>query len=333
MDPDVFLGLDLVGVGHPCMDMISVVDRIPGPDQSTRVREVSRQGGGVVPTAVVAAARLGARTGFVGVSGGCIHGRAIREDFQRHGVDLSRAPVDESGYSDFATIVSDLETRGRSILYHPGTVRRLQVSDLDKAYLTSARMLHVASAGGVEQQAARWMREAGKTVVCDGTSFSPEFPDLMPYVDVLIVSEYFYRECFSDDDYEENCRTLQELGPGIVVVTLGKNGCAGVGPQGFFSFPVFPTPVKDTLGAGDVFHGAFIYGLLQGWSVPDIARFANAVSSIKVTAIGGRAGIPTLATVQRFLETGTLDRTDIEERVRMYREQWLFGPERSGHGK
>jgi sulfofructose kinase len=317
--------LDLVGIGHPCMDMISVVDRIPGPDQSTRVREVSRQGGGVVPTAVVAAARLGTRAGFVGVSGGCMHGQAIREDFQRHGVDLSHAPVDHEGYSDFAMIVSDLETRGRSILYHPGTVRRLRVSDLDRDYVTSARMLHLAASGEVEQQAARWMRDAGGTVVYDGTSVLPELPELLPWIDVLIVSEYFYRERFCDDAYENNCRELQRMGPGIVVVTLGKKGCVGVGPEGAFSVPVFDTPVKDTLGAGDVFHGAFIHGLLRGWPTPDIARFANAVSSIKVTAIGGRAGIPNPETVSHFLRTGEIDSTEIEERVRMYRDLWLFG--------
>ncbi|HEX7548494.1 MAG TPA: PfkB family carbohydrate kinase, partial [Candidatus Methylomirabilis sp.] len=58
-------------------------------------------------------------------------------------------------------------------------------------------------------------------------------------------------------------------------------------------------------GAGDVFHGAFLYGLLQGWEVGDILRFANAVSALKCTRLGGRAGIPTLAEVQAFLSAGT----------------------------
>lgn len=317
--------LDLVGIGHPCMDMISVVQRIPGPDQSTRVLEVSRQGGGVVPTAIVAAARLGARTGFVGVSGGCVHGRAIREDFERHGVDLSHAPIGASGYSDFAMIVSDLETRGRSILYHPGTVRHLTLSDLNQGYITSARMLHLAGSGPVELQAAKWMKAAGGQVIYDGTSVSEGLTELLPYLDVLIISEFFHRERFADTEYLRNCETLRQAGPAIVVVTLGKNGCVGVGPEGAFTVPVFPTPVKDTLGAGDVYHGAFAFGLLQGWATPEVARFANAVSSIKVTAIGGRAGIPDLKTVERYLETGELDRTELEARVRMYRDLWLFG--------
>jgi sugar/nucleoside kinase (ribokinase family) len=64
----------------------------------------------------------------------------------------------------------------------------------------------------------------------------------------------------------------------------------------------FPVDVVDTTGAGDVFHGAFLYGLLQGWEAGDILRFANAVSALKCTRLGGRAGIPTLTEVQGFLD-------------------------------
>ena len=76
--------------------------------------------------------------------------------------------------------------------------------------------------------------------------------------------------------------------------------------------------VVDTVGAGDVFHGAFVAGLLQGWSVKDICRFASAVSAIKITRQGGRAGIPDMKTVQHFLETGEIDYKEIDERVKFY---------------
>lgn len=82
--------------------------------------------------------------------------------------------------------------------------------------------------------------------------------------------------------------------------------------------PTFDVPVIDTVGAGDVFHGAFLAGLLQGWSVKEICRFGNAVSSIKVTRQGGRAGIPDMKTVLHFMETGEIDYTEIDKRVAFY---------------
>ena len=57
----------------------------------------------------------------------------------------------------------------------------------------------------------------------------------------------------------------------------------------------------DTTGAGDVFHGGFIYGLLQNWEVVEILRFANAVAALKCQDLGGRKGIPTLEEVTKFL--------------------------------
>jgi sulfofructose kinase len=65
--------------------------------------------------------------------------------------------------------------------------------------------------------------------------------------------------------------------------------------------PAFKVTVADTTGAGDVFHGAFIYGLLQKWALEDIARFANAAAALKCTQIGARRGIPTLEQVSNLL--------------------------------
>lgn len=74
----------------------------------------------------------------------------------------------------------------------------------------------------------------------------------------------------------------------------------------------------DTLGAGDVYHGGYIFAMMQGKRPDECARFANAVAAIKCTGIGGRAGTPNLEMVEQFLETGTFDRSLIEEKTKLY---------------
>jgi sugar/nucleoside kinase (ribokinase family) len=69
----------------------------------------------------------------------------------------------------------------------------------------------------------------------------------------------------------------------------------------FFYAEGFQVKVADTTGAGDVFHGGFIYGLLQNWEVENILRFANAVAALKCLDLGGRRGIPTLEKIQPFM--------------------------------
>jgi sugar/nucleoside kinase (ribokinase family) len=114
---------------------------------------------------------------------------------------------------------------------------------------------------------------------------------------------------------------VQKRGPKIVVFTLGAKGVVGLDGDKFFSIPAFKDiSIVDTTGAGDVFHGAFIFGLLKGWDVEKTSKFSSAVSAIKCTRLGGRAAIADYKTVQNFLKTGKIDYTEIDKRVAFYHE-------------
>ncbi|RPI09344.1 MAG: hypothetical protein EHM71_06255, partial [Zetaproteobacteria bacterium] len=89
--------------------------------------------------------------------------------------------------------------------------------------------------------------------------------------------------------------------PACVGLTLGAAGSALRYRGAVVEAPGLSVDVVDTTGAGDVFHGAFLCGLLQGLDAGDILRFANAVAALKCTRLGGRTGIPTLADVRTFL--------------------------------
>jgi len=316
--------MDIIGIGTPCMDNLSILDVLPRPNRGANILETSRQGGGVTATAVVASARLGARAGYVGVAGSCMYGRAIVEDFAYNGVDTSRLVVHEGACSDFAYILSDLETEGRSILYRKGTIRSLIEADLDRDYITSAKLLHLENCTEASAIAAQWMREAGKKVVYDASSYSEAVQAFLPHIDIFIASEFYYNDYVTNcggtvEKYEENCRRIADKGPEVVVFTLGDKGCAGYSKtEGYFEAPGYTVPVRDTVGAGDVFHGAFLVGLTRGMPMADCARFSNAVAAIKIGTIGGRAGIPSYETTVKFMETGVIDPTEIDKRVEYY---------------
>ena len=319
--------MDIVGIGRPCIDILTIVEKLPKPNSGSGIIDFSRQGGGNVATAMVAAARLSADVGFIGLSGICVNGRFIREDFGYNNVDISHGVIIEDKPSDFAIILSDLETKGRSIMYKGNNMRRIDVKDLDRDYITSADILHLEGCGEPEKTAALWMREAGKKVAYDVSGYSEAIKNFTPYIDIFIASEFYYNTAFGDDkDYEKNCKIIAESGPEIVVFTLGEKGCVGYSKdEGFFAEESFDVTVFDTLGAGDVYHGAFLAGLSKGMKVRETARFANAVASIKIGYIGGRAGIPSFETVMDFINTGKFDDTEIKHRVEHYRNRWLYG--------
>jgi len=316
--------MDIIGIGTPCMDNLSILDVLPRPNRGAAILETSRQGGGVTATAVVASARLGAQVGYVGVGGTCMYGQAIVADFAYNGVDTSRLVIHKGACSDFAYILSDLETEGRSILYRKGTTRSLTEADLDREYITSAKLLHLENCAEASVAAASWMREAGKKVVYDASSYSDAVQAFLPHIDIFIASEFYYNDyvanCGGDiEKHEKNCRDIADKGPEVVVFTLGDKGCVGYSnAEGYFEAPGYTVPVRDTVGAGDVFHGAFLVGLARGMSMVDCARFSNAVAAIKIGTIGGRAGIPSYETTMKFMKTGIIDRTEIDARVEYY---------------
>ena len=313
--------MDVVGIDIPVVDFLVSVDKIPQTNSMAHLDDLSWQGGGKVSTAFAALGRLDVETGMIAVLGDDHLGRFCIEDFRRHNVDTSNIIVEPGRTSTFCICLAESETQGRSIIARMGTCRRLSVDDLNRDYIVSAKVLHLSHMCPASRQAAIWAREAGMKVVFDADYFHPEVIDNLELIDVFIASEFFYKSMYSSGSPEENFRHISSRGPEAVVVTLGEKGCMGLGDGIFFKTPAFKVKVVDTTGAGDVFHGAYIYGMLKGWSPEEAVRFSSAVSAIKCTRIGGRAGIPDLKTVKRFLEDGFIDYSDIDRRVEFYREQ------------
>jgi ribokinase len=123
---------------------------------------------------------------------------------------------------------------------------------------------------------------------------------LLPLIDHLVVSEKFARQ--ADNNPEEALKKLAEYGAEAITITLGKAGSLSRSTDGqTFSQPAFKVDVVDTTGCGDVFHGGYIFGLLQGWPLPQTIRFASACAALKTRALGGRTAIPVLQVVENFL--------------------------------
>lgn len=313
--------MDVVGIGTPYYDMVINVSKMPGLDGAAGANEAFYQGGGKVATAMAAAARLGRSAGMMAKVGENHRGQFIINDFRYNGVDTSAIIVDAPGTSSpFCLSLSEEEHKTRIFIGKEGTAGELLPEEIDYEYLGKAKYLHLENGRPASAAAALFAREHGIVTVMDADNYQEGIVKLLPCLDVFIASEFFYRDMFGNLPYEEGCRKLLEAGPSTAIVTLGSRGSVGMTAQdGFFRTESFQVPVRDTTGAGDVLHGAYIVGLLEGMDAPECARFASAVSAIKCTCFGGRTGIPNRVTVQRFLETGEIDRTEAQRRLAYYR--------------
>jgi sugar/nucleoside kinase (ribokinase family) len=322
--------IDVVGIGTSFMDQLVNVSRLPQGNGGVRADEVFHQGGGNVATAIAAAARLGARAGMMGRVGGDSTGDFLIRDFIYNGVDTSRLLRGESGSSSpYSIAVSERELGTRMFIIRQGTAAPLRPEDLDLDYIAAARILHLETGDPASMAAAEFARKHGVTVTLDAGDYTEDRLNLIPLVDILIASQMFYDGMFGEggkEGYRGNIGKLLAMGPRVAWVTRGAEGCVGMAEGEYLEVPTFDTPVTDTTGAGDVFHGAYIAAMLEGLPHRECARYANAVSSIKCMFVGGRTGIPNRQTLARFLEDGTADSAEIEERLAYYRRNFPSVP-------
>ena len=302
----------------PCVDLAVNVDVFPKPNGGTGVRDLSWQGGGKVATGMVAAARLGAKCAMLGAVGDDDYGRFVLRDFERHGIDVRGMQVRPGCTTSLSIVLSDRETNGRSIVYRTGTAKAAQPGTLDESILADCEWFFISRGSEVCLDATRKAKAAGAKVIIDADSYDSNIMENLDLIDAFVASEFVYDVLFKDKNYEENCKKVFAMGPSVVVFTLGPRGCVGYSEDGYFQLDSYDVQVADTVGAGDVFHGAFAVGMVEGMTALEAAKLATAVACIKCTRIGGRAGIPDRATAESFMRTGEIDYTEIDQRTAFY---------------
>ncbi len=319
---------DVIGVENLIMDLALQINKLPTTDGIAWLKDYCWQSGGNASSAIVALARLGAKCGMIGTVGSDPFGKFCREDMERHGVDISHIKTVE-GDTTFCICLAESQTQGRSFLGKMGSVGSMTGEEVDEQFISQAKAIHLSCiASPATNYAVEYARKHHVLISLDAGGLFDGAVELAKKVDVLIMSEQFYHGIFQNDNYCENCRSFLSEGPRIVIVTLGKRGCAGADANGTFTLPAFNKgyEIVDTTGAGDVFHGGFLYAYLYRYgkapyhyTLTDCARFASAVSYINCNTLGGRTGIPSLYMVDKFLDEGIIDKTEIEPRKAFYR--------------
>jgi len=301
------LNYDVVGLGQCCIDYLGAVKQYPDINEKEEVSNLTVQGGGPVATAMVTLSRLGASTAFIGKISDDYFGSLIKDGLTSEFVNIDHIIVEKDKRSQFAFIVIEKETGKRTILWSRATVTPLRSEEINRGVINTANVLLL---DGLMKEgsmvAAEYARETGVTIVVDAGSMREGALALVNLSDYFITSEDFAKQFSHGKDPKAVAMELLELGAKTVIVTLGEKGSICVTPEKYFYQPAFKVKTVDTTGCGDVFHGAFIFGLLQKWDLSETMRFASATAALKCREVGGRTAIPALRDVEEFLENDNL---------------------------
>jgi len=304
---------DVVGLGLNAVDHLCVIPHFPKYDSKLKMLDFRRQGGGQAATAMVACQRLGLKTRYLGKVGDDDCGYYAKKSLEDEGVDVEGVVMVTNARNQCAFILIDQNTGERTIIWDRDERLVVRPEEITREIVCSARVLLVdGHDAAASVQAAQWAKEEGIVVVMDAERISEETTDLVSLVDILIGERHFPEKFTDINDLKEALVEISRKGPRVAGVTLGKEGALAFYDGRFYHSPAYEVYCRDTTGAGDVFHAAFIRALFEDWSFTHCLDFSNAVAALKCRDLGGRAGLPSFDEVLAFMARGTRRRVQRE---------------------
>ena len=305
--------VDLMVLGEVALDVILAgVNKIPRRwSEVGRVRAAGIFAAGSAGYVAQCFSKLGGRAAIVGRIGDDSLGKIVIEGFRECGVSTGNLVADDAFETEVSTVVVYDNGNKSSAL---SKVPPLRLDRLDPKCLRGAKALHI---GGYlllpdlcGRDTIRWIRYAKREGI--SVSLDPQmsatgewgkaFEGVLEHLDLLLLDEVEARKISSKRRTLDAVEYLLGEGVSTVAVKASKRGCI-IGEHGrIHSEKAFRTKPVSTIGAGDAFDAAFIYGSMHGWPVEKTARFSNVVAGLSMTRLGCMTAIPRAKDAEKIAE-------------------------------
>ena len=284
---------DVVGVGLNATDTLLLVPHFPAYAGKVPFLEEILSPGGQVASAMVTCARLGLRVKYIGTVGDDERGRIQMDSLLSSGINIDDVQQRSGCANQSAYILIDRSTGERTVLWRRPDCLRLDPGEVTPGKILGGRLLHIDGHDTpAVEKAASLARKQGIPVTVDVDTIYHGFDRVLPHVDYLVASSEFPVQWTNERDPFRALEMIQnEYGMRVAAMTLGAHGALARYDGKFVYSPAFVVNCVDTTGAGDVFHGAFCYSVLQSMSLRDALDFSNALAALNCTALGARGGI------------------------------------------
>ncbi len=283
--------------GLSVVDFVYRVQTLPDRGNKYFTEDAYIIGGGCAANAAVAISKLGCHVSFGARVGSDMIGDMIIKDLEKYGLDLSmvnRAPQSKSSYSSVAIDIKGerqiINFRGQNLVEE--TEWLWQAPDTD-AYLTDI----IWPKGG--QTVLQIAKKRDRPGIVD----VEPLPDIEYLMDASHVA-FSYQGLFSltkSHDPVLGLKMLKDKLPGWLCVTHGEKGVYFFDGPKVENIPGYAIEAKETLGAGDVWHGAFALKIAEGGTEIEAVEFANATAALKCEYTKGRENYPTRNDVENLL--------------------------------
>jgi ribokinase len=300
-------------IGSTNMDIIAMVDHLPVPGETVGNGNLARAHGGKGANQAVAAARAGGDVTFITCIGDDDDGKKMLESFRKDGINtdqVSQIPEVPTG-----TALIFVDSNGENcIAVAPGANNYLSIAIIDQAEAlirdTDLVLLQLEIPYETIQHICQIGARHQKRIILNPAPARELDEDILRSLEYLVLNEteaeIIGGQKVTDDNIDEVCRAIKQMGPEHIILTLGSRGSYVFDKQVQQYVESFAVKAVDSTAAGDTFCGAFAVSILSGdRDIVGAVSFANAAGALSVTRQGAQTSIPGVKEIKQFLSSGT----------------------------
>lgn len=280
-------------IGHAAYDITIPMNGFLIENTKNRFLDTIESGGGPACTAAYLLGKWGVSVSFVGTVGNDIYGEKILNELKSVNVDISSVQIldSEDTSSCFVLINKDASTR---------TIVSFRNPDICSRNVDIECNANIVLFDGQEFELTKKVLENNPQLisVMDAGRYTPSNMELAKKATYVICSKNFAEECAKEnfdfnapDSLNRIYMALKKEIPGTVMITLEDKGCMYEDNQKLIIVPSIKVDSVDTTGAGDIFHGAFVYTLIMNMNIKDALLFSNITAALSTKYIGTRNSI------------------------------------------
>lgn len=306
----------ILTIGLSCYDQFFFIPNFPQENRKVFSQALLESGGGPCGNASYLLGLWGVEVFHITTLKNDIYGKNILNELNNVNVNLDYSIVNENQITPLSSILINEKNASRTIITHKNNITTKKISSEDKekidyliASLNSRDETHIILIDGHEYELSQYIipKIINKSVVMDAGNIRDSNLELAKYTNYLVASENFAQDLISEKKLVSETHKLKALTEiskisapnNIPIITLGENGVITLQNDELCHYPAYQCNPIDTTGAGDIFHGSFVYGLYKQWDLNKIIYFSSLVAAISIEKKGVRQILPTLDEIKQ----------------------------------
>ncbi|MGD9129708.1 MAG: PfkB family carbohydrate kinase [Candidatus Woesebacteria bacterium] len=301
--------MKVLGIGEVVLDKSNIIKHYPKDGEKTQASQTSYSVGGPVPAALILLARLGVQCTLICSLGNDDTAKVIKKKLKKENIKLI---INQQAKTKTNTVLVNRKTGSRTII--KDRIKHRPTKNLSSSLIRTIDLIIIDRHEPIAFQEILKKKKITTPIVIDpSTEISSKTLSMLQKAEHPIIPIESLKKYNNKLSQLDNLKQLQQIAQKTIIVTAGGLGSLSYNGKKTNFYPAYQVDVVDTLGAGDVFRGAYGFGVLNKWNEEKIINFANLVAAMQCRKTGNGTAIPYKKEIYQFMKKACTKKINLKD--------------------